>query len=316
MKVLVSGGTGLVGRYVVEDLLAAGYAVAVGGRRRPQPGLFSMPVDFVPLTLDPDEDQRHIFDDAYFFVHAAFSHVAGRYRGGEGDDPEGFRRLNLDGTVRLFETAQRAGIRRCVFLSSRAVYGDRLAGERLGETTDAAPNTLYGQMKLDAERALFTLDAPGFTTVSLRATGVYGDLTPNKWDDLFADYLSGRPVPSRAGTEVHGRDLARAVRLMLETEAARIDREIFNVSDILTETHEILRLLQEETGCPHALPAPAPRGVVSAMDTAKIQALGWTGGGKALLRQTIRKLAAGLPKTATPIAAPAAVSASASSRSS
>jgi hypothetical protein len=34
---------------------------------------------------------------------------------------------------------------------------------------------------------------PDFITSSLRLTGVYGELTPNKWDSLFADYLAGRP---------------------------------------------------------------------------------------------------------------------------
>jgi nucleoside-diphosphate-sugar epimerase len=309
MKVLVSGGTGLVGRYIVEDLLAAGYSVVVGGRNRPGSGFFSRPVTFLPMTLDPREDQSHLFDDAYFFVHAAFSHIPGKYRGGEGDDPAEFRRLNLDGTVKLFETAQRAGIRRCVFISSRAVYGDRLAGEVLCENTKPTPNTVYGQVKLDAERALLTLAAPGFVPVILRATGVYGDLSPNKWDDLFDEYLSGQSVSARAGTEVHGRDLARAVRMMLETETGRIDRETFNVSDMLTETHEILKLLQQETNCPNALPAPAPEGIVSEMDTAKIRSLGWTSGGEELLRTTIRTLASKLQ------AIPMRLSASASSRS-
>ncbi len=130
MKVLVSGGTGLVGRYVVEELLAAGYSVIVGGRRAPLPRLFSRPVEFAPLSLDPETDHIDAFDDAYFFVHAAFSHLPGKYRGGEGDDPEGFRRLNLDGTVKLFDTAKRAGTRRCIFISSRAVYQDDAAGHR------------------------------------------------------------------------------------------------------------------------------------------------------------------------------------------
>src|SRR5581483_10024594 len=119
----------------------------------------------------------------YFFVHAAFSHVAGKYRGGEGEDPEGFRRLNLNGTVKLFETARKAGMRRCIFLSSRAVYGDGISGEELTEAIKPMPNTLYGEVKRDAEHALFSLSAPGFITASLRATGVYGDLRPNKWDD-------------------------------------------------------------------------------------------------------------------------------------
>ena len=38
-------------------------------------------------------------------VHCAFAHVPGRYRGGEGDDPEGFRRANLDGSLALIRAA-------------------------------------------------------------------------------------------------------------------------------------------------------------------------------------------------------------------
>uniref|UniRef100_UPI001C3002D9 NAD-dependent epimerase/dehydratase family protein n=1 Tax=Deinococcus sp. GbtcB9 TaxID=2824754 RepID=UPI001C3002D9 len=83
MNVLVSGGTGLVGRYVVEGLLEAGYPVIVGGRTPPAADLFSKPVRFVPPSLDPDLDQIESFEDAYVFVHAAFDHVPGKYRGGE-----------------------------------------------------------------------------------------------------------------------------------------------------------------------------------------------------------------------------------------
>ena len=306
MKVLVSGGTGLVGRYIAEELLSAGYKVAIAGRSPPPTGFFQQPISFVPLSLDPAENQSNAFDDAYSFVHAAFSHVAGKYRGGEGKDPEGFRRLNLDGSVKLFETARKAGIRRCIFLSSRAVYGDGIAGEELTEETEPKPNTLYGEVKRDAEHALFSLSTPGFATASLRATGVYGDLRPNKWDKLFEDYLNGKPVSSRAGTEVHGRDLGRAVRLLLETEAGRIDREAFNLSDILTDTHEILGNLQSATGCPHAVPAPAAHDALSTMNTSRIHALGWRGGGKDLLRQTIETLAKSRPRHG--------ISASASSR--
>ncbi|NLR99714.1 NAD(P)-dependent oxidoreductase [Rhizobium sp. P38BS-XIX] len=291
MRVLLSGGTGLVGRYIAEELLSAGYKVAIGGRTPPDPDLFSRPVSFVPLSLDPAADQRYAFDDAYLFVHAAFSHLPGKYRGGEGDDPEAFRRLNLDGTVRLFEAAQKAGIRRCIFLSSRAVYGDQAGTEQVTETAKPAPNTLYGAVKRDAEHALFSLSAPGFATASLRATGVYGDLQPNKWDTLFSDYLNGRPVASRAGTEVHGRDLGRAIRLLLETEAGRIDGEAFNLSDIATDTHEILQHLQAATHCRHPLPAPAPDAPTGIMSTAKIRSLGWQGGGKALLQMTVETLA-------------------------
>jgi len=295
MKVLVSGGTGLVGRYVVEGLLEAGYQVIVGGRTPPAENLFSKPVRFVPLSLDPDLDQIEAFDDAYFFVHAAFDHLPGKYRGGEGDDAAHFRRLNLDGTVKLFETARRAGTRRAVFLSSRAVYDGLPAGTALTEDRVLKPDSLYGEIKLDGERALAALSGPGLATASLRLTGVYGHLRPNKWDKLFADYLAGRPVPSRAGTEVHGDDVANAVRLMLETEAGKIDGQVFNVSDILTDTREILGSLPFS---PCELPPAADRSAVNVMPTEELEALGWQPGGLLLLQQTVRKLANSLPAAA------------------
>lgn len=295
MKVLVSGGTGLVGRYVVDGLLEAGYQVIVGGRVPPAENLFPKQVRFVPLSLDPGPDQIEAFDDAYFFVHAAFDHLPGKYRGGEGHDPARFRRLNLDGTVKLFETARRAGVRRTVFLSSRAVYDGLRTGTALTEELVLKPDSLYGEIKLDGERALTALSGSGFATASLRLTGVYGHLRPNKWDTLFADYLAGRPVPSRAGTEVHGDDVANAVRLMLETEAGKIDGQVFNVSDVLTDTREILGALPF---CPHELPTAADRSTVNVMSTGKLEALGWRPGGTILLRQTVRKLAGFLPAAA------------------
>jgi UDP-glucose 4-epimerase len=287
MKVLVSGGAGLVGRYIVEALLDASYTVTVGGRTRPQPDLFSKPVEFVPLSLDPDLDQIDAFTGADFFVHAAFDHVPGKYRGGEGDDPQRFARMNLDGTIKLFETAKRAGMRRAVFLSSRAVYDGLPEGLPLTEDAELSPTSLYGQIKQQGEIEIAGLSGPGFATASLRPTGVYGDLKPNKWDELFAAYRAGEPIGSRAGTEVHGRDVGSAVRLMLETETAHIAAENFNVSDIVTDTSEILSHLP---GTGNPLPDRADLSQVRAMPTAKIKALGWRGGGKTLLAETIRRL--------------------------
>lgn len=297
-RVLVSGGTGYAGRFIVEHLLASGYKVTVGGRTAPEPGFFSKDVPFVPLILDPEADQIEAFDHIYYFIHAAFDHLPGKYRGGEGDDPEGFRRANLDGSVRLFETARDAGVRRCVFLSSRAVYGPQAAGALLTEDMQAKPDTLYGEVKLQAERSLLSLCGHGFVTASLRATGIYGPAGPgrkHKWTALFEDYLSGKSVSPRIGTEVHGEDVAKAVRLMLEADAVRISGGTFNVSDILTGNREILSILQRVAHCPHPLPQATDGGVYNRMGTCKIEALGWKPGGMDLLRRTVEQLAAEYP---------------------
>lgn len=121
MRVLVSGGRGLVGRFIVNGLREAGHEVIVGTRAPSS-------ADERALHLDLERDQREAFEGIDAFVHAAFDHLPGRYRGGEGDDPDSFRRRNLDGSARLFEDARDAGVTRVVFLSTRAVYGVQPAG--------------------------------------------------------------------------------------------------------------------------------------------------------------------------------------------
>ncbi|HXV32035.1 MAG TPA: NAD-dependent epimerase/dehydratase family protein, partial [Sinorhizobium sp.] len=168
------------------------------------------------------------------------------------------------------------------------------SGNALDETTPPEPETLYGQVKLAAEEALKALATPGFVTASLRVTGVYGPAGPgrlHKWAGLFADYLAGRPVPPRIGTEVHGDDVAQAVRLMLEADAANVSGKVFNVSDVLTDSREILAIFQSVTGCPHALPQAADPTGFKVMSTERLRALGWMPGGRDRLAATIRELA-------------------------
>lgn len=292
MKVFVSGGTGLVGRYIVNGLLEAGHEVVVGARTPPPLGWFVRQARYAAMTLDPDADQSDIFYGIDAFVHAAFDHLPGKYRGGEGEDADHFRRLNLDGTLRLFEGAKNARVQRVVFLSSRAVYDGLPEGVELGEAAALSPTSLYGQVKLEAEQALKNMASTDFVTASLRLTGVYGDLRPNKWDGLFADYLAGRPIASRAGTEVHGRDVASAVQLMLEAEARELNGRAFNLSDIVVDHAEVLAPLQAAMRALAPLPQTADLTAVRKMQTNTISALGWRSGGKQLLNDTLKKLVA------------------------
>ncbi|MDO5704847.1 MAG: NAD(P)-dependent oxidoreductase [Paracoccus sp. (in: a-proteobacteria)] len=254
MRIALTGATGRIGGMVAPLLSAAGHDL-----------------DLLPgwrLGDSPD------LSGAEALIHLALAHAPGRYRGGEGDDPAGFRAANLDGTLRLWDAAVRAGVRRVVFLSSRAVHDGHPPGMRLPDDLPPAPTTLYGEVKARAEAAL--ADRP-LTGTSLRATGVYGPGPANKWAPLFADYLAGRPVAPQVATELHGGDLAAAILLILSADHPPAT---LNASDLILDRHDLLTGVAALTGCPHPPPPRAEAGNLRVPDCAGLHAMEWNPRGK------------------------------------
>lgn len=280
MRIAVTGGTGLVGRFIVNEAIGSGDDVTVMTRNPPRAGFFQEQVRHLPFELGGPVPNLGGFDAV---VHAAFDHLPGRYRGGEGDDPAGFLARNLDGSLRLFEEASRAASR-VVFISSRAVYGPQQGS--LTEDMECRPNTLYGQAKLAAEQGLLALMP---TAMVLRATGVYGPPGPgqrHKWADLFDDFAAGRRIEPRVGTEVHGDCLALAVRRGLDGAGG-----IYNVSDMLLDRRDLLEEWRAVTGIDGRLPDRADASGFNQMDTAKLESLGYRPSGRGWLRKTLREMA-------------------------
>ncbi|MEM9107422.1 MAG: SDR family oxidoreductase, partial [Pseudomonadota bacterium] len=206
----------------------------------------------------------------------------------------GFWQRNYLSTVRLFQAAAKAGVRRGVFLSSRAVYDGQPAGRPVHEETACYPDSHYGAVKLACERHLADISAKGKMAIaSLRATGVYGTARTggdHKWSDLFSDYLAGKSLSPRCGTEVHGRDLASAVRMMLDLPVDAIADHVFNVSDVMLDRRDLLELVQRHAKSPHPLPNAADPRQYNLAQTNKLEALGWKPGGMAQLEAEIAGL--------------------------
>lgn len=261
MRIALTGASGLVGRWIARAARAAGHDVAT------LPGWrLGQPVDLAGCDA---------------LVHAAFQHLPGRYRGGEGDDPQGFIRANLDGALALFRAARDQGVGRVVFLSSRAVHDGHPAGSRLPDGLSPAPTSLYGQVKARAEAALASMAGPDFHTASLRPTGVYGPGAPQKWAGPIGGFLQGvTPLP-RVATEVHGADLGAAALLVLADPAMSGS---YNVSDIVLDRRDLLAEVARLTGCRTPLPARGDSRLLRQPLTRRLHSLGWRPGGIALLR--------------------------------
>lgn len=284
MKVAVSGASGLVGHAVVGALIAAGHQITVLGRPPVvRPDLPALPFDLGAPSPDLVGQGA--------LVHLAFAHLPGLYRGGEGDDPEGFRHRNLGGSIALFEAARAAGVGRILFLSSRAVYGAYPPGTALTETLEPRPDTLYGAVKHQAEQALAALSGPGLAVASLRATGIYGPPVPglgHKWQELFARYAAGEALAPRISTELHADDLAAAVTLLLDAPAEALAPAVFNASDFVLDRRHLLETLTAAGGPAGLLPPSGDPASVSAMDTGRLRALGWRPRGPAALADVLR----------------------------
>ena len=281
MRVALTGASGTLGQFAAPVLRAAG-AEVMALARRPVPGLAHL-----PFALGERPDLRGVD----VLIHAALAHLPGRFRGGEGDDPEGFRRLNLDGTRVLFEAAREAGVRRVIFLSSRAVFDGAPPGSDLAEDRAPCPTTLYGRVKAGGEAALSALAEPGFAPVILRATGVYGAPAPgapHKWQGLFARFLAGETPAPRRASEVHGADLAAAILLCLDAPAGT-----YHASDLVLDRHDLLAGVARLTRCTTKLPARDDR-PLSLLETARLKGLGWHPGGRARLEAALPGLLAGL----------------------
>ena len=285
MNAALTGATGRVGRFVMADLLARGCRVKAWTRGKPVPP----EVEPIAGDLDDREAMRTLCRDADLLIHAAFDHLPGRYRGGEGDNRDGFVRRNLHGSLALLRVARAMGVERAVVLSSRAVL-DGCPPGRHDERTAPRPTTLYGEVKAALEAFV---EATGRTwhLAALRATGVYGVTAPleaSKWFNLLQEARTGRlPAHDRAATEVHGADLADAVwRVATAPEAGG---RVYNCSDLLVRNSDVLRL----AGLDVTLPPAEPPAIT--LDCTRLEGLGWRPGGKARLEETVAVLSAFAP---------------------
>src|SRR5690554_2860367 len=152
MKTLVTGGAGFIGSHLVRRLLELDHKVRVLDDLSTG-SLDNLPVDpslelVVGHIADKDVVESALEGQDAFVHLAAVASVQASV-----EDPLGTHRTNLEGSIRLFETAARLQVRRAVYASSAAVYGDN-PSLPLSETAEKRPLTPYAADKLAGEHYL------------------------------------------------------------------------------------------------------------------------------------------------------------------
>jgi UDP-glucose 4-epimerase len=287
MKVLVTGGAGYIGSVVAEELLQAGHQVVVldnlsRGHRQAVPKDADLVVGDVADR--PGLDQLLRSRAAGSRPFDAVMHFAALIEAGESmKAPEEFFRNNTANSLTLLEAMLAAGVKRFVFSSTAALYGNP---ERtpIEENDPLHPTNAYGESKLLVERMLAWFHRiHGLRYASLRYFNAAGAASPDKGEahqpetHLIPRILQvalgraphatifGTGYPTPDGTcvrdYVHVRDLARAHLLALgalekearEDTSGKFSPQIYNLgSGQGFSVREVVEVAREVTG--HAIP--------------------------------------------------------------
>lgn len=203
MRILVTGGTGFVGRHVVPTLQQAGHIVRLACRSvAGEAGAPAVIVD----SIGPDTDWAAALKDMDAVVHlAARVHVMRDHARGVAE----FRRTNTDGTLRLARAAVDAGVRRFVFISTIKVNGEATTDRPFSADDEPRARDPYATSKLAAEQGLRQI--AGLESVIIRPPLVHGPGAKGNLARLCRLARLGLPVPL-AGIE-NRRDLIGVANL-------------------------------------------------------------------------------------------------------
>jgi dihydroflavonol-4-reductase len=249
-KTLVTGGTGFVGRAVVEELLTAGREVRVLARNPAHPALSGLAVEVAVGDLrDRGSLERALTTCTNLF------HVAADYRLWVPAPPTMYA-INVDGTRQLLELAAAQGLARVVYTSTVGTLGNPGNGTPGTEDTPVHLEEMVGHYKRSkflAEAVALDFARRGLPLVVVNPSTPVGpwDSRPTPTGQMIVDFLNRRmPAYLETGLNlIHVRDVARG-HLLAEAHGQVGEKYILGNENL--SLSQIFQLLEELTG----LPAP------------------------------------------------------------
>ena len=256
MKILITGASGFIGSFIVEEALKRGFETWAAVRKSSSKDyLQDERIKFIELNLSSKAQLvEQLRDKAFDYV----VHAAGVTKCLNKND---FHRINTEGTKNLAEAILEVGmpLKRFVFISSLSIFGaikEQQPYEEIRETDTPQPNTAYGQSKLDAEKCLESMSLP---YIILRPTGVYGPREKDYF--IMAKSIKGHSdfavgFKRQDITFVYVKDVVQAVFLALEK--GENGRKFFLSDGKVYQSATFSNLIHEELGRPWWIRITAP----------------------------------------------------------
>ena len=265
MKILITGASGFIGSFIVEEALKRDIETWAAIRRSSSRAfLQDERIHFLELDFSSQEKlEEQLKDHEFDYV----VHAAGVTKCLHKED---FFRINLEGTKHLVNAllALQMPLKRFVYISSLSIMGairEQQPYEEIRESDEAQPNTAYGKSKLAAEEWLSTLTThhspltSPFPYIILRPTGVYG---PRERDYFMQIQSIKNHVDFAVGfqrqdiTFVYVTDVVQAIFLALDK--GEVGRKYFLSDGEVYQSSEFSNLVHQELGCPWWIRITAP----------------------------------------------------------
>lgn len=266
MKILITGASGFIGGFLVEEALRRGYEVWAGVRAgSSRARLQDARIRFIDLPYDRPEALRTLLAD-FARSEGGWDYVIHNAGLTKTLDKRNFFRVNAEYTRRFVEALYAAGCSPGKFLlmSSLSSYGagDEKEFRPIRLDDPQQPDTAYGQSKLEAEKVIRS--QVYFPYVILRPTGVYGPGEKDYFLEIRSvqsglDLAVGR-TPQRI-TFIYVKDLATVAFLALEKAEIRNRAYFVADGDVYTD-QAYARLIQEILQKKHVVHARIPMGLV------------------------------------------------------
>lgn len=262
MKILVTGASGFIGSFIVEEGLSRGYEVWAGIRgSSSRKFLGDGRTSFIELDFSSIARLKEQLA-AFRQEHGGWDYIVHAAGVTKCLDKKDFFKVNYEGTRNFIDALAALGMspRKFIYLSSLSVFGpvrEKQPYEPIMESDTPCPNTAYGESKLLSEKYIKE-NAP-FPYVILRPTGVYG---PRERDYYKMAVSIKKHVDFSVGyrpqviTFIYVKDLVKAIYMSMES---RVENRCYFVSEPCGYSSRAFSdFIQKELGVKRVLHIKAP----------------------------------------------------------
>lgn len=238
MKILVTGGTGFIGSYIIEELLKHNYHVKILTRKSID--RWGSNIEVIKGDITKPDTIREAFRDVEAVFHnAAYALDYGRKRE--------IYNVNVAGTENIAKLCIENDIDRIIYTSSAGVYGFPNTKEPITEDSPKKPLNYYQKSKLLGEKALskYREDIKTSTIRPPLVFGAGGIGTKIILEKLANDSMIIIGDGNNIISVVHPRDAAKCLRLALEKDNIGT---AFNVVSFTVTINDFIEKLSEKLG--------------------------------------------------------------------